>query len=200
MGGMRMALALLLAIALAAPAQAQGTAPPPSATRPSAPPQADAPAAATPPAAPRNPAIPESQSAGETGTPAVDATKLGVSMSRIRKGLRINESRESVSGTPFKLEYQVQVFGAAPRIDILQGFDIGQRAPLPYGAPTHNDFVTLWTPQAYRSPPASLSSLAGWAMFKLGERSKKSKCEEEIANYRQLVMQGVATVAPRCTQ
>jgi len=130
----------------------------------------------------------------------VDASKLGVSMSRIKKGLRVTESRPTTSGAPMRLEYQLQVFGAAPRIDILQDFNIGQGAPLSYGAPTHNDFITQWTPQAYRSPVASLSSIAFWAVEKAAKQSQKSKCEEEIANYRQMVMQGMPAAAPRCTQ
>jgi len=130
----------------------------------------------------------------------VDASKLGVSMSRIKKGLRVTESRQTTPGAPMRLEYQLQVFGAAPRIDILQDFNIGQGAPLSYGAPTHNDFITQWTPQAYRAPVASLSSIAFWAMEKAAKKTQKSKCEEEIANYRQTVMQGVPAAAPRCTQ
>jgi hypothetical protein len=34
----------------------------------------------------------------------------------------------------------------------------------------------------------------------MAEKSKKSRCEEEIANYRALIMQGVNAAAPRCTQ
>jgi hypothetical protein len=132
--------------------------------------------------------------------PGVDASKLGVSISRIRRGLRVSESREQSSGNPLRLEFQVQVFGAAPRIDIVQDFDIGQGAPLSYGAPTHNEFLNQWTPQAYRSPPVPISSLAGWALFQLVKRSDKSKCEQAIAEYRALVMQGIPTSAPRCTQ
>ena len=181
---MRMALALLVATAMAVSVQAQSPAPAEGASVPEA----------------SEARTPTSQGAAVTADAVVDPSKLGVSMSRIKKGLRVTESRQTGSGTPLKLEYQVQVFGAAPRIDILQDFNIGQGAPLSYGAPTHNDFVTQWTPQAYRSPPASLSSLAGWALFKAAKRTQKSQCEEEIANYRQLIMQGVPTAAPRCTQ
>jgi hypothetical protein len=39
-----------------------------------------------------------------------------------------------------------------------------------------------------------------WAAQKLADRSKKARCEDEIANYRALVMQGVSVAAPRCTQ
>ena len=142
----------------------------------------------------------DSQGAPTSADAPIDAAKLGVSMNRIRQGLRVTESRQSASSTPLKLEYQIQVFGAAPRIDILQGFNISQGAPLSYGAPTHTDFVNQWTPLAYRSPPVPLSSIAVWALGEAAKRSQKSKCEEEIANYRQLVMQGVPTAAPRCTQ
>jgi hypothetical protein len=179
-----MALALLVGTAMAVSLQAQTPAP---AEGPTAPDASNA------------------RSADSQGTPAspaapVDVSKLGVSMSRIKQGLRVTESSQTASSMPLKIEYQVQVFGAAPRIDILRDFNIGQGAPVSYGAPTHNDFVTQWTPQAYRSPPASLSSLAGWALFQMAKQSEKSKCEEEIANYRQLIMQGVPMAAPRCTQ
>jgi hypothetical protein len=137
---------------------------------------------------------------GGPGEPAVDASKLGVSMSRIRKGLRLSETREQRLDTPLRLEFQVQVYGTVPRIDIMENFDIGQGAPLSYGAPTHNEFLNQWTPQAYRSPPVPISSLAGWALFQLVKRSEKSKCEQAIAEYRALVMQGIPTSAPRCTQ
>jgi hypothetical protein len=133
-------------------------------------------------------------------TAPIDVSQLGVSMSRIQKGMRISESRERSSNAPLKFEYQVQVYGASPRIDILQGFDVSRNAPLSYGAPTHTDFLNLWTPPAFRSPMVPFSALAGWAISQAAKRSEKSKCEEEIANYRQLVMQGVPRAAPSCTQ
>jgi hypothetical protein len=171
------ALALLLAATVVATARAQVSAP------------VDAALAATAEAQPTN---------GQE--PAVDATKLGVSLSRIRKGLRVSEAREQVSGTPFKLEYRVQVFGAAPKIDIIQDFDISRGAPLQYGAPTHQDFLNQWTPQAYRSPRWPVGALAGWVFSQAARRADKSKCEQEIAEYRALVMQGIPTAAPRCSQ
>ena len=39
-----------------------------------------------------------------------------------------------------------------------------------------------------------------WAADQVWQKSKKSQCEEEIANYRALVMQGVSVAAPRCSQ
>jgi len=138
--------------------------------------------------------------AAQAEEPAVDASKLGVSMSRIQRGLRLSEAREQLRVTPFKLEYQIQVFGTAPRLDIFKDFPIGPGAPLSYGAPTHTEFLNHWTPQAYRSPPADFGALAGWALFQLAKRSEKSKCEQEIADYRAMVMQGISAPAPRCAQ
>ena len=170
------ALALLLA-AVAVPAYAQ--APEAGSTDPSG-------------------ATPAAQAA--SGPAEVDASKLGVSMSRIQRGLRISEAREQTISTPLKLEYRVQVFGTAPRIDIIEDYDIGSNAPMPYGAPTHAEFIQHWTPQAYRAPTAPVGALAGWALFQLIQRADKSKCEKEIAEYRALVMQGIAASAPKCTQ
>ena len=139
--------------------------------------------------------------AGASSAPAeLDASKLGVSLSRIQRGLRISEIREQSAGIPLKLDFQVQVFGTAPRIDFIEGFDISPDAPIPYGAPTHAEFLQHWTPQAYRAPMVPFSSIASWAIGELSKRSQKSRCEQEIANYRALVMQGIATAAPRCSQ
>jgi len=178
MGQMRtVALSLLLVAAVAGTARAQAPAP------------AEGTAATS-----------TASQAADGQEPTVDATKMGVSLSRIQKELRVSAAREQVSGTPFKLEYQVQVYGTAPRIDILEDFDTSRGAPLQYGAPTHQEFLNHWTPQAYRSPRVPLSSIAGWALFQLVKRADKSKCEQEIAEYRALVMQGVPAAAPRCTQ
>jgi hypothetical protein len=136
----------------------------------------------------------------EAAAPAVDASRLGVSMTRIQKGLRASEARERRSADGLKLEYQVQVYGESPRLDIIKDFDIGRRAPLKYGAPTHAEFLSHWTPQAFRSPRLPLSSMAGWALVQIAKRADKSKCEREIAEYRALVMQGVPAPAPRCSQ
>jgi hypothetical protein len=56
------------------------------------------------------------------------------------------------------------------------------------------------TPQAYRSPVIPVSALTYWAAQKLWMKTKKERCEEEIAAYKKLVMSGVAVAAPRCSQ
>lgn len=132
---------------------------------------------------------------------AVDPTKFGVSLERIQRGLRLTETREQQkqAGTTMRLEYQVQVYGLAPKIEVLKGVDLFN-GPVPGTAPTHRQFIDYVTPQIYRTPVMPVSALAGWAVTQLWQKSKKVRCEEEIAAYRALLMEGVSVSAPRCTQ
>ena len=129
----------------------------------------------------------------------IDATKLGVSLSKIQKGLFIAETREKTRGDAMHLEFNVQVYGTAPKIEVLKGIDLFNGG-VPGSAPSHNQMIEFWTPQIYRSPVMPISTLAFWAASEIFKKSSKSKCEEEIRNYRELVMQGVSVSAPRCTQ
>lgn len=129
----------------------------------------------------------------------IDATKLGVSLSKIQKGLFIADAREKSRGDAMHLEFNVQVYGTAPKIEVLKGIDL-LNGGVPGSAPSHNQMIEFWTPQIYRSPTMPISTLAFWAANEIFKKSSKSKCEEEIRNYRELVMQGVNVSAPRCTQ
>jgi len=131
----------------------------------------------------------------------IDVTKLGVSLDRIQRGLRLTESREKAqqAGNALRLEYQVQVYGMAPKIEVLKGVDLFN-GPVPGSAPTHRQFIEHVTPQIYRTPGLPVSALAFWAAQQFWQKSKKSRCEDEIAAYRELLMQGVNVSAPRCTQ
>jgi hypothetical protein len=129
----------------------------------------------------------------------IDPTKLGVSLSKIQKGLFIAEAREQSKRDGLHLEFNVQVYGTAPKIEVLQGIDLSNGA-VPGSAPSHRQMIEHWTPAIYRSPTMPVSALAFWAANELFKKSKKSKCEEEIRAYRELVMQGVNVAAPRCTQ
>lgn len=145
---------------------------------------------------PSAPAEPSPAPAEPTPAPAVDATKLGVNLSRIKRELAVAPS--SASNDAIKLNFTVQVIGVAPKIDFLRGFAVD--GPIPYGAPTHAEVLQVLTPQAYRSPVVPIYGLAMAAAQKLFQFSKKQKCQAEIDEYRQLVMQGIAVAAPRCTQ
>jgi hypothetical protein len=128
----------------------------------------------------------------------VDASKMGVSLSRIRRELRQAEVREQRGNNPLSLEYHVEVFGTAPRIDLLKEYPL--IGPTPYGAPTHREVIDFLTPEEFRSPAIPFSSLAVWGIQQLWNRNKKQRCEAELAEYKSLVMQGVNVAAPRCTQ
>ncbi len=129
----------------------------------------------------------------------IDATKLGVSLSRIQKALRTAESKEKSLGEGLRLDISIQVFGTSPRVEIFKGVDLSG-GPVPGSAPSHQEFLQFVTPQIYRTPAVPISALAAAAAQWFWQQSKKSRCEEEIANYRALIMQGVNVSAPRCTQ
>ena len=135
----------------------------------------------------------------ESTQPPVDASKLGVSLSRIKRELA---QAEEVASKPederLKFSFMVEVVGQAPKINFLDGFRVD--GPLPYGSPTHQEVLDVLTPQEFKSPPIPFSALAVWAAKTLAQKSKKSRCEQELADYKALVMQGVAVAAPRCTQ
>jgi len=127
----------------------------------------------------------------------IDATKLGVSFDRIRKGLRQQETSETRSGSPLHLEFQVQVYGTAPRIDVIQDFDL-LYGSVPGSAPSHQQMIDYWTPQMFSAPAMPISAMFGWVAQQLAKKSQKSACEEAIAQYRAAVMKGISMSAPRC--
>ena len=133
-------------------------------------------------------------------TAQIDATKLGVSLSRIRKELRLAETRDKQSSDGLRLEFNIQVFGVAPRIDVIPDGEDLVFGQVPGTAPSHPQYLEFVTPQIYRTPTMPVSALAVWAAKWMADKSKKQRCEEEIASYRELIMQGVNVAAPRCTQ
>ncbi len=133
------------------------------------------------------------------GADDIDATKMGVSLSRIQKGLRMTESTPERSTSPLRLSFQIQVYGQAPKIDLLKDVDLLSGA-VPGTPPTHREVIEFLTPQIYRTPALPISALMGWAAQQLWNHTRKTDCEAALANYRALLMQGVNIAAPRCTQ
>jgi hypothetical protein len=131
--------------------------------------------------------------------PQIDATRLGVDLTRIEKGLRVAETKDQEVKDGLRLEFNIQVFGTAPRMEFLKDVDLFN-GHVPGTAPTHRQMIEYWTPAIYRQPVMPVSALAFWAAKHLWQQSRKAKCEEEIRAYRELVMQGVNVAAPRCTQ
>jgi hypothetical protein len=145
-------------------------------------------------------AFPGALFAQEADGQSVDVTKLGVSIDRIRGELKKIESRETITSANGRLNVRVDVFGLAPPLDFIPDDFSLSYGPVPHSAPTHREHIEHVTPQEFRSPAIPIYSVAIWAAQKLAERSKKQRCEDEIAIYRAQVMQGIAISAPRCTQ
>ncbi len=95
----------------------------------------------------------------QSGT--LPAEELPVSLERIKRKLaQVAPAQSSL----LRLDYYVEVYGRAPKIDILQGFDV-HSGPVPYGAPTHADLLSLILPPESRTPPLLLLpgiDILGW--------------------------------------
>src|SRR5687768_8263500 len=104
--------------------------------------------------------------------PEIDATKLGVSLSRIQKGLRVAEARDASNPSGLRLEFNVQVFGLAPRIDVIPDGEELVFGPVPGTAPSHPQLLEYVTPQIYRTPTMPVSAFAVWAAKWVAEKSK----------------------------
>jgi hypothetical protein len=126
----------------------------------------------------------------------VDVSKMGIDLSRIKRELA--QAEESPSDDPLRLRFTVEVVGTAPKIDLLEGFSVN--GPLPYGPPTHQEFLDVVTPREYRSPTVDFLGIAVAAAQGLWKYNRKRQCQAELEEYRRLVMQGVSMAAPRCTQ
>jgi hypothetical protein len=128
----------------------------------------------------------------------LDASKLGIDLDRIQRGLRVADAREERRETPpLKLDIQIQVFGQAPKLDFFTDFPL-DRGQVPWGAPTHRDVLSHLTPEEFRSPVMPFHALAFWAAQKLYEQGKKHDCARQLEEYRRQVMAGLNVAAPRC--
>ena len=118
------------------------------------------------------------QERARAAAPAVDVSKLGVDVDRIRRQLvrvTVREERDGAS-----LRYMVDVFAQSPAIDLFPSARIDPNywtGPTPYGAPTHREFLMLNTPIEHRGSAmggANIGALFNWLSEKArGEKTKK---------------------------
>lgn len=95
----------------------------------------------------------------------INVDRLPINLSRLERQLRQPVEREKWDG--FRLNYTVEVFGAAPKLQFFEPKDVLPSGPIPYGAPTHREMVDVMTPREYRAPAADFSSFFRWLEEKL---------------------------------
>ena len=109
------------------------------------------------------PAAPPTASA-----PAVDPLKLPVSLGRIRMQLAMQPETKT-SG--LKIHEVIEVVGVAPKLELWDP-ETAKLAtgPVPWGAPTHKDFIALVTPQEFKNYPMDINALVQWLLEQLNKK------------------------------
>lgn len=137
------------------------------------------PAAVCAQAAPKPSAGAPPQAAQPETPPSVES--LGLSLARIKRELGDRPATENKDG--LKLDFYVEVFAFAPPIPIFQPGEL-TTGPVPWGPPTHADFLRHVTPEAFRSPAVPISSIAimgiAYLVKQEADRQKRRKAEEEL--------------------
>jgi hypothetical protein len=102
--------------------------------------------------------------AGTVDLSRATVQRFGVDLQRIQRALR--QSAERQEGSGLNIRYTIDVYGTAPRIDILDPKTDNLRGPAPYGGPTHQQMLDVMTPQEFRAPAADFSALLRWLQNK----------------------------------
>jgi hypothetical protein len=97
----------------------------------------------------------------------VDVSRLPLDLQRIQRQLKQSAAREERDG--LNLRYSIDVYGKAPRIDLVTPGENLKYGPVPNTAPSHSDMMQFWTPQEFRAPAMDFAALMRW----LADRSKK---------------------------
>ena len=85
---------------------------------------------------------------------------VSVNFERVKRKLAALPS-PNAERSLLELSYYVEVYGRAPGIKMLEGFDT-TFGPVNFGPPTHAALLDLWTPEEFSSPAMDLGSLFGW--------------------------------------
>lgn len=129
-------------------------------------------------------------------SPGLDATAMGISLSRIQRRLAAESEARSEGVSPLKLEYFVDVYGNAPALRFFQPDEL-LWGPVPGSAPTHRDMIMHTLPQAFRSPRANfLGMVTGVAMYG-AKKVQQWEYDRDLAAYKKLVEAGKNVPAPQ---
>ncbi len=88
-------------------------------------------------------------------TRSAETPDLGISIVRIRRGLRELPPSPAVKDA-LRLSYYIQVYGSMPSWRIFEGVDLSGGAFVRYGGMTHAEFLRLTTPRGFSLPAGSL--------------------------------------------
>ena len=91
----------------------------------------------------------------------LEAEDLGISLARIQRKLDRLPDREEARSL-LRLNYYVQVYARAPRLDLFRGFDL-HNSPIPYGVPLHSEMLSVMRPNQLYPSAANLTPIVGWA-------------------------------------
>ena len=92
--------------------------------------------------------------------PPLPAVELSVNLERLKRKLETLPATDEERSV-MKLNFYLNVYGSAPRINPLLGFDL-HTGPVPFGGPSHADMLNQWTPEEFSAPVADLGSVLGW--------------------------------------
>lgn len=107
---------------------------------------------------------------GATDTRAEE--RYPVSLDRIRRGL-VGTPRTRESRRGLKIEYYVEVYGRAPKVDLFTREENLTSAPVMYGGMTHQEFLQVVTPQEFRAPAADIPGAIAALIKLLADKQKK---------------------------
>lgn len=109
-----------------------------------------------------SPLAPVRAAAQDVDGARLPAVRVSVNVERVKRKLAALPASDAERSL-LDLDYYLEVFGRAPRLDPLEGFDINI-GPVPFGGPSHADLQDLWTPREFRAPVADLGSLFDWLL------------------------------------
>lgn len=125
------------------------------------------------------PASPAASQHADAAAPsrALDASRLPVSIERVQRSLASLPPRSAEGG--LRLDFVVDVYAMAPRIDILGSAAASGASAVQYGPMTHNEFVAFVTPKYLRAPVVNVGGLmsqtAAWAARRAAERQREAE-------------------------
>ena len=98
-------------------------------------------------------------SGDDRGDAAIEASRLPVSLERIKR--RLADLPERAGGANLlRLNTYIDVYARAPAIEFLQDFDV-ETGPLAYGAPTHDEMLEAATPREWRPRAIAIGTIFG---------------------------------------